>query len=325
MIENKKIITITVLLPFLFTLLNVGYASSISNLSVIRITSDGSIVPSTAPIHRNGNIYTFIDDIHASIVVDKDNILINGAGYTLQGNYNGTRTDSWVIGQGPNQEIDKTQIPWTIGIDLANKDRHNLTVKNLNIKNFYIGMYLWTRNNNITGCSIEDNIIGILLSGDSNSLIKNYIANNEEGIFFGVNHPGNEPLNITLSRNSFIGNDVHFTGCFCQDYDITENIHLWDDGKEGNFWSDYDGVDINGDGIGDRPYIIDNQNRDRYPLMQSIAIPPIPNKKIPIELLFGFIALLIIIIIVMIAIIKIKNKNSIKFTDLRLRTKFWGK
>lgn len=50
----------------------------------IYIRADGS-VEGIDKIQREGNIYIFVDDINGSIVVDRDNITIDGAGYTLQG------------------------------------------------------------------------------------------------------------------------------------------------------------------------------------------------------------------------------------------------
>jgi hypothetical protein len=48
-----------------------------------------------------------------------------------------------------------------------------------------------------------------------------------------------------------------------------DSSNIWDDGypSGGNYWSNYTGVDINDDGIGDTAHIIDASNTDRYPLM----------------------------------------------------------
>jgi hypothetical protein len=40
-----------------------------------------------------------------------------------------------------------------------------------------------------------------------------------------------------------------------------------DNGIGGNYWSGYNGTDSDQDGIGDTPYIIDENNTDHYPLM----------------------------------------------------------
>ena len=236
---------------------------------ILRILPDGLVDPPTDSIRKDGNVYTFTTNFYGQLIVETDNVIIDGAGHILHGQYDGNRTDSWVVGQGSDQNT--SSIPWTIGIDLARSDLHNLTVKNLNIQNFYIGIYVWTTNNMLTENNINDNIVGVLLSGDSNTLTKNNIAHNEEGIFFGVNTPGNEPLNIALNQNNFVDNDVQFSGCFCEDFDTEETPHTWDNGEIGNFWSDYQGIDNNADGIGDTPYIIDLLNQDRYPLMEPIV------------------------------------------------------
>jgi len=301
-----KILATTLTLLLLFMFLTGVNASPSLSLMTVRILSDGSIEPSNVPIQRNGDVYKFTDNLCAQIVVDKDNIVIDGAGYALQGTYNGTRTDQWVVGDGPYQEFNETAVPWTIGIDLASQNRHNLTVKNLNIRNFYIGMYIWTANNTVAGCSVSENIVGILLSGDYNAILENYVSRNEEGIFFGVNSPGNTPLSIVLSRNSFVDNVVHFSGCFCEEYDPSEPIHTWDDGEQGNYWSNYNGTDADGDGIGDTPYIIDVQNRDRYPLMESVAVTPVSTPKTPAEIV---VAAILFTIIVLIAIIVYRKKR----------------
>jgi parallel beta-helix repeat protein len=44
-------------------------------------------------------------------------------------------------------------------------------------------------------------------------------------------------------------------------------LNAWDNGVEGNYWSNYSGVDSNHDGIGDSWHEINQNNVDHYPLM----------------------------------------------------------
>lgn len=291
----KKIIMAAIVFSLVVTIFLFASANAQPPLQTIYIRADGNVDPSTAPIQRNGDLYTFTGDVFARLNIQRGHIMIDGAGYTLRGPYNGTATDIWIIGQGPEQLTNETLVPWVIGIDLGHANVNGLIIKNLNVKNFSIGMYLWTENNTVTGNVVSENIVGILLSGCNNIISRNCIEKNDMGIFFGVNQPGDEPLNITLIHNSFTDNDVHFSGCFCEGYNTTETMHTWDDGEEGNYWSDYNGTDADGDGIGDTPYVIDVQNQDRYPLTQSLANPPTTQSKLSIEILVAVIALPIII------------------------------
>jgi hypothetical protein len=250
-------------------------------LLTVRILEDGTVSPGSAPIQRVGNQYVFNGNLFGLVVIEKSNIVLEGAGYTLQGNYNGTRPNGWMIGQGPPNASDNTSM-WTIGVDFSAATKPtNVTVRNLNVRGFYVGMYVWTSGNSAEGNGVAGNILGFLLSGSSNNITENYVAENEEGIFLGVNGPGTIPLNITLSGNSLIDNKVQFSGCTCEEYNLTEAIHTWDNGSRGNFWSDYNGVDHNGDGIGDAPYVVDPKNQDRYPLAQIYATAPTPKEPSP--------------------------------------------
>jgi len=118
----------------------------------IYIRVDGSIDPPTAAISSIDNItYTLTNNIYDSIVVERNNIIVDGAGYIVHGNASG------------------------IGIDLSY--RINVTIKDANIKSFTSGIWLYiSSNNNISGNKITNNRYGIYLNYYSNYSI---IAGNE--------------------------------------------------------------------------------------------------------------------------------------------------
>ncbi len=235
---------------------------------------DGSIQPSDAPIQRSGDVYTLTSDVHVrGLSIEKAGITLDGAGYTLSGPYNGTQS-LWIVGSGPNQTLTNDTELWSIGIDTVTNAIGNLTIQNLNIKNFSIGMYLWTDGNTVKGNAVTDNIVGILISGKDNTINGNYIADNKNGVFFGSNGQSYLPQNIQIYENRFVDNDRQLSGCVCVDYNFTEAKHYWDNGTVGNFWSDYNGTEIDNTGIGSTPYVIDPLNVDRYPLTTSKVVPP---------------------------------------------------
>jgi parallel beta-helix repeat protein len=70
-------------------------------------------------------------------------------------------------------------------------------------------------------------------------------------------------------------------------------INIWDNGTVGNYWSDYNGTDSDGDGIGDTPYVIDENNQDNYPLTEPHAIPEFPSWIImPLFLIVAVVAVI---------------------------------
>ena len=116
----------------------------------------------------------------------------------------------------------------------------------------------------INGIKIYQNEVGIKIVNSSNVTVKECnLSANECGIWTNA-------FNNLFFHNNFIGNEI-------QAWD--EGSNSWDNGKEGNYWDDYDGSDTNGDGIGDTPYDIPGgENKDRYPLMNPVGIDTMPPR-----------------------------------------------
>ncbi|MEM2108783.1 MAG: NosD domain-containing protein [Candidatus Bathyarchaeia archaeon] len=111
--------------------------------------------------------------------------------------------------------------------------------------------------NRITNCGI-----GLENPESSNLFYANYVASNGWGINTGYNS-----TIATLYHNNFISNRYQVSTIFS-----SYPTQYFDNGAEGNYWSDYHGKDANGDGIGDTPYLIDANRSDRYPLMVPFNI-----------------------------------------------------
>jgi len=250
----------------------------------IYIRADGSIDPITANITSADNVtYYFTDNNYDSIIVQRNNVTIDGDGYTLQG-----------IGSGT-------------GISC----RRNVTIRNIEIHSFYYGVRIENAENNtiteneIWNCTegisfgeawnntvswnlIRNNTNGISGTSWRNIIMSNTIANNTNGIrynyaqydiVFENNIKDNDVgvyidfscYNNTFYHNNFINNTV-------QVHAEQGQFNFWDDGypSGGNYWNEY--VDLNDyqgphqnetgpDHVWDNPYEIDADNIDHYPLI----------------------------------------------------------
>jgi len=118
----------------------------------IYIRADGSIDPPTANITSVDNVtYTFTDNNYDSICVERDNIIIDGANYTLQG-----------TGSGP-------------GMDLSS--RSNVTIRNTKITSMQIGIWLSGSSNIISGNTLTNcGFMGVYVGGTNHTVIANKIA-----------------------------------------------------------------------------------------------------------------------------------------------------
>lgn len=270
------------ILPLVNVLVVVFYAKPVKAESgTIYIRADGSIEPSTASISTIDNVtYTFTGNIYGSIVVERNNTVIDGAGYTVQG-------------EGP---VDSE------GTDLTKIS--NVTIKNMNITAFYSAISLYSSSNiSLDGNNMANNSYGVYLSDCSNISISansmtqnsnydimlynssyNDISNNkakspnEACIFLDYsfrNIISNNDLtsygvsirlwfssdNNTLTENNLRGdaygiecesdssNDSIYHNNFIGNANYASTggcINVWDGGYPagGNYWSNYTGFDV---------------------------------------------------------------------------------
>jgi parallel beta-helix repeat protein len=136
----------------------------------IYIRANG-LVEGTEKIITADNItYTFTDNINEPIVIERNNILINGAGYTLQGVGNGTGIS---LSERINVTIKNTKIKnFMNGIQLDSSSGNSISGNNITANN-WIGIYFITScNNSISGNNVTANwYSGICLSSSSNNTI----------------------------------------------------------------------------------------------------------------------------------------------------------
>lgn len=104
---------------------------------------------------------------------------------------------------------------------------------------------------------------------NSNTIIRNNISNSGCGTTIYASNSN------TISNNNYVNNTYQFLAN--EEYYIIWGGSVSVNTIEENFWSDYNGTDSNGDGIGDAPYVIDENNMDPYPLMKPVVIPSFPE------------------------------------------------
>jgi nitrous oxidase accessory protein NosD len=272
--------------------------TSAQNFEAITIKADGSIDPSTAPITQDGNIYTLTGDVSGSITVEKFNIVLDGAGYTLQGN--GTERGIQIFNP-PNATVRSS---YDIMVKNFNVKGFEEGIDVFGYWGNIISGVIISRNN------VTENDAGIRFSSydrySNNIIVGNRIVENNRGLVMEMGHMGNDSGNIMYANqvennqagmwflwlgdyyswkpNPFEMNNNIFCNNFVNNHQNVVNAHIiydpdcaniWDSGEEGNYWSDYNGSDTNGDGVGDTPYVIDTNNQDRYPLIMPVDITDI--------------------------------------------------
>ncbi len=191
-------------------------------------------------------------------------------------NYGGIKVDGSFNKVLNNSIISNPYAPYNCAIEI---DGNSNIVANNKIVNGNLGIAIngdgipnTLSSNNI----ISENIISghtfeaiFVYKGDNNTIVRNYIANNGFGIIIGGHHF--DAKDNIIYQNSFVNNSISAK------VDNSSYVNFWDNGKVGNFWSDYRGIAADNNNIGDIAYIIDANNQDNYPLMapanSTITLP----------------------------------------------------
>ncbi|MGA2386073.1 MAG: right-handed parallel beta-helix repeat-containing protein [Candidatus Bathyarchaeia archaeon] len=153
----------------------------------------------------------------------------------------------------------------------------------------------------IAGCSntlihdntIENNSNGVELPnyslvngslGAGNKVFRNNLLNNQPQVFISSNFASG-----TISSNQVSGTDMV----------------SWDNGKVGNYWSDYqskypNATEVDASGVGNTPYVINQNNIDHHPLTQQVDISSSSAPASPSILPFAIIAVAIVVLVVIV-------------------------
>jgi len=171
------------------------------------------------------------------------------------------------------------------GINFFESGSNRITGNNITGNGNGIKFWFHTSDNNVSENYIAENAIGILVDDAyDNNIIGNMIT---ENIDYGIQLRGSQNNNVVY-HNSFVDNNADGEGLqvslpaymgFGDPIDwLPGHGNVWDNGTTGNYWSDYvtrypNATELEGTRIGDTQFYINENNFDRYPLMEPNSIP----------------------------------------------------
>jgi len=230
---NRKL-ALLVSLALLTAMLGAAFRVDAAEWRVINILANGSVLPSSAPIQRNGDVYTLTGDNYGAIDVHRDNIVIDGANHTIIGVgwkkdiYGGIR-----LWRTTNVTIRNIEIrEFYYGISLQSSSSKNFFIQNT-ITNNLIGIYLdhSSSNNSIIRNKITSNEFGILFHSFCNRIVGNEITDNTYGVTLEIAYLGKIFDYNSISENSITANDkfgiwlLHSSNCSITGNNIAHNYY----------------------------------------------------------------------------------------------------
>jgi parallel beta-helix repeat protein len=217
-------------------------------------------------------------------MITNNNIKNRGTGLSIKNSQNVTVIGNHVTGisvVGSNSiVILRNDVANSRGIGISLTNSKGVIVSGNNITaNGNCGVeLLYSNGNNVTHNRIADNhYAGVNILGHNNiDCSENRFVGNTliENNGWGIRMSAAE--NNTFYHNNFINNKVS-DGLQVSNpwFWRRAETNVWDNGVEGNYWSDYatryqNASEIDGTGIGDTPFFINEANVDHYPLMAPI-------------------------------------------------------
>jgi hypothetical protein len=263
----------------------------------IYIKEDGTIIPATASIQQANNCYRLTENIYnTQIVLQRNNIILDAAGFALQGTGFGVAVNI-TCNNATVQNLHATN--WETAVLGVYSDG---TIQNCTVTRNEKGIVIYAENYRVVGNYVAENNYGVHLKGSQTRVSQNQLVDNGVGIWlesYGGYKDNTITYNtiqtngkiaietdtgkdFTVHHNNFILNDKQPLIVQTSYPPGDDNIELpaWDNGQEGNYWSNYaprypDAKEIEDTGIGNVPYVINVKPRitDRYPLVNKINIP----------------------------------------------------
>ena len=163
-------------------------------------------------------------------------------------------------------------------------DAYNLTIVNNTIKHSMMGILaISCKDLRITECNISNVEEGVNLTSCSNIIFSITSISNTNGVlkilyttngWFELNSFNDSEVGIFVNERSshltFTKNQFNRNPCHAVDLGSSQ----WDFNGYGNYWGGVEDYhDWNGDGIVDRPYVIDEDSVDHYPLIKPWGEP----------------------------------------------------
>jgi parallel beta-helix repeat protein len=224
-IMEKRFYALAIIVTLLTsTLVPSSKVKTVTAQETIYIRVDGSIDPATVPISTVDNVtYILTGNITSDadgIVIERNNIVIDGAGYTVRGN--GTGTGIYLPGRS-NITIKNTDVKcFSNGIVLQGSNNNRISGNNIT-EIYWIAIYSssLSSNNIFSGNNVANNGYGISLSSSpSNIVSKNTVTNNG---LYGITLSDDISVNNTISENTMANNNYNIYSVGGSDNTISRN------------------------------------------------------------------------------------------------------